>query len=94
LAPGPTLAQLDRNPDAAPAYTGIIADLDDHCVSGGPVDLANLAVVTRNVLEDEGVSATHLEVLRGIRDSVPPDAPRLDCDEVATAWATLMIRGQ
>lgn len=85
------LAQLDGASDTGP-YVSALVGLAPLCNEDGG-DLADIAVVTRDVLGSEGVEVSLLEVLRGIGGSVPQAAAPTDCDQIAAAWATLMMPG-
>lgn len=84
-----TLARLDGVQDTSP-YNRALGGLFPLCNERG-YDLADIVVVTRDVLARSGTEVSLLEILVGIRQSVPPEAAPMDCDEIAAAWATLRM---
>jgi hypothetical protein len=87
------LADLDGRKAPTAAYRAALASLASAC-SNSEGHLSDMALTTRKVLRERGTSESLLTILAGIRSSIPSGSPRMDCAEVASAWAKIRLLGR
>jgi len=89
-SPEEMLAVIDGGSEVS--YAAQLDRLEAVCTEDRE-DLSDIAVTARDVLADSGMTVSVAEVLGRMHGSIPPGAPVLQCDEIASAWATILLYG-
>ncbi len=81
---------VDPNDPSIDSYAALLDSLETKCEEERTL-ISDQAVRATQLLADEGVTMTALEVLQGIDGSIPDESGTFSCAEVAAAWITLVV---